>query len=213
MLRGRKKEHYSPEAISWVYHARELQIRAIAEELHQTLKEKFNAQLSDVLSLREILYTPPILMTDNRRCVLFEKAIQGVRLIHTIEGVKGVFEQVEGAITPEAPKVTSIVLVIKPSLIKALEAAFPKKDLLYESLIEGEKEAGDIILASLQGDQPLLRFRKDILSLATNLEPSVDGGSVALLHTKVPGIEVRYYYPPGQNFPLLSLEVNRLDRV
>lgn len=209
----KKEGPVSPEAISWLYHARELQIGAIAEEVRQTLKEKLIAQSSDIRALNHILTTPPIFISDDKRHSLSNSAMRGVRLTHTTETVTSVFRQLQKAIAPEAQRVTSIVLAVKSSLIKAFEAAFPEKDLLYTALVEGEKEAGDIILASLQGDQPLLRFRKDMLSLATDLRASVDGGSVALLGTKVPGIKVRYYYPRGQNFPLLSLEVKGLDRV
>lgn len=213
MFVDKKGSRYSPEAISWAYHARELQIWAITEQVHRGLIKKITAQSNDIRALNHILATPPIFVSDDKRHFLSNGALRGVRFTHTTETVTSVFKQLQKAITPEAQKVTSIVFGIESSLIKAFEAAFPEKDLLYEALIEGEKEAGDIILASLQADQPLLRFRKDILSLGINLKPSVDGGSVALLNTRVPGIKVRYYYPPGQNFPLLSLEVNRLDQV
>lgn len=202
----------SPEIISWLYHARELQIQAIAKEMRRALIEKIIAQSDDIRALNEILTTPLVFMTDNRRCVLFKEAMRGVRLMHTLEVIKSVFEQIGAAIAPEAPKVTSVGLWIESPLIKALEAAFPERDSLSGALIQGRQEASDIIMTSLQGDQPLLRFRKDMLSLATDLRASVDGGSVALLNTKVPGIKVRYYYPPGRRFPRRSLEVRRLDR-
>lgn len=211
MFVDKKGSRNSPEVISWAYHARELQIWAITEQVRRGLIKKITAQSNDIRALNHILATPPIFVSDDKRHSLSNGAMRGVRLTHTTETVTSVFKQLQKAITPEAQKVTSIVFGVESSLIEAFEAAFPEKDLLYAALVEGEKEAGGIILASLQGDQPLLRFRKDMLK--RRLKSSVDGGSFAFLSTKVPRIEVRYYYPPGHNFPILSLEVKRLDQV
>lgn len=201
------------EETIWKTHCRELQISAIRKEVLAAHRRIFCEHEPAIISLKELGGTPPVLMSKEERAEIIPRAIEGVKVIHAIYIINHIFDLLEKAIAPDSPSISDIPLKGEPGVLRSLEEMFRREQqVLHTALAESEKIAVGIILENFQKEGiPLFEYLKRVLSLRIELQSTVDGGSFAYLPTTIDGIFVRYYYSQGQESPVMSLEVKRLE--
>lgn len=210
-----EQDRGSEEAV-WKNHCRELQIYAIRNEVLAAHRRIFSEHEPAIISLKELGGTPPVLMSKEERAKIVPRAIEGIKVAHTVSIIRHIFGLLEKAIAPGSPAVSDIPLKGGPDIFGSLNEVFRgEQQVLHTALVESERMAAGIILENFQKEEiPLFEYPKRLLSLrmlqTDELRPTADGGSVAYLPTKVDGIFVRYYYPPKQESPIISFEVRRL---
>lgn len=75
---------------------------------------------------------------------------------------------------------------------------------------QGKNNGIKMLLASIEGKFPLLRYRRDLIKGKFPLSPSLDGGTICYLDTKIPGVNLKCWYPRSERLPKLSLTVEEL---
>ena len=80
-------------------------------------------------------------------------------------------------------------------------------DLLTQVVSEGREEGTGSLLEILQGETPLMRYRRD-LAQRFDLKDAFDGGQIGYIPTKIPNVNLKFWYERTDKMPLLALQVN-----
>lgn len=194
---------------------RQLQISRIWKEVSAAHRRISAEHEPEVMLLNELGSPSPFLISEEKRAEIVSGAIEGAKVLHAKDIIGHVLYLLKNAIAQDSPFVSDIPLKgnSSPRVLRTLEDTFRnEQQILHAALAESERIAVGIILENFQKEGiPLLEYPKRVLSLRIELQPTVNGGSFACLPTKVDGIFVRYFYPRGQESPVMSLEVKRLE--
>lgn len=101
--------------------------------------------------------------------------------------------------------IDSVNLVL-PRSIQVIYAHDPKA--LEEVVAQGASQAAINTLRLVQGEIPLIRYRRDLAEARIPLTPSFNGGQICSIATKIPNVDLRYFYPRKARTPNLSFVVN-----
>lgn len=93
----------------------------------------------------------------------------------------------------------------------AFKTAFKNhEEILEKAAARGKEDGITGIFSTLEGTIPLMRYRLDIAERSFELLPSLDGGKIGYLDTKVPGVSLRLWYPKSERLPKTSLAIRDL---
>lgn len=84
------------------------------------------------------------------------------------------------------------------------------KEILERIAKESSELASIGIIKIVEGEVPLLRYRKDLIRGITTLKAGYFGVDIGTLPTKVPGMSLRLLYPRNQQIPNMSFVVSTL---
>lgn len=204
------------EMIGYRYHARELQITAIRQQTDHFLQQELQAAAESVEALFFLPSTPPIVLP------LVMKNIAGseeafLNLVYPAvlanlrrDFVLGTLERLVSACATDSRGFKEVSIDqyarIVPSPFRL--ALKNNTDILMDLIEESDSQGTTALLEALQGDIPLLRYRRDVVEVRLNLSQSIDGGNIGYLRTKVPSVDLKLWYPREEKLPRLSFTVD-----
>lgn len=103
----------------------------------------------------------------------------------------------------EVPVDVTDKIIPKPYQILYLHHMEELEDIAAESCIQAVAD----VLKRIEGNVPLIRYRRDLAEKFLRLEPAFASSKLASLPTSIPNVDLRYVYPKNQEFPILSLVV------
>lgn len=205
------------------YHCRRLQISslkvALLKKIEQVEREKQHAltAISALLGFSPIEIEVYFSRADKEQTKSFyERARVGAVLLLKRSDCQKIFEQLEMEVGDPLIgfHILSLDLVDK-TVDPAIEQVFAK----FPELLLGIYEAGRIMaIEEILGivkreDIPLMRYRRDLMERRFKLEATIDGGGVKMLETVIPEIYIRYYYPPNNSYPELSILIRPVQNL
>ncbi len=206
--------------LEWQYHGRELQVDVIADQTRQSLYKDLTDLPVYSEALDDLLNNSPFLVTrlfngyTNGESELFNKAGKAIELIVKRNRIFCILKKLVSA-AQDRDRTREISIDSGESFMpRMFVIAFQRHpEILTEATSAGKSEARETMLNILQvPEYPLQGWTKDLL-LQKGLPafPAIFGGEVASLPTKIPHVDLRYFYPNGGNMPTLSLVVKPFD--
>lgn len=209
-------EILNPSLIEAKYHCRELQAQAILEKAiaEKQAKDGGGDESSKLLTLA--LRTPPVYFEDMLRKMGINKGelikrtasaiIAGVKQEKTIAILSQLFQACKSDYRWTSEVAIDVADDVLPD---PLQSIFPQNlPALREILSQGSEQAMLNILRHVQGNVPLLRYRKGLIKNKIALSSVTNGGEVGSLPSVIPNVDLRFYYPRNQQNPILSFVVN-----
>lgn len=209
------------ELLDHQYHAREKQIIAIAAKAEEDFREEISAKQKSWEAFVSLLTTSPILLPEiirRRSCsedAFYELVMPTVVMTAKRVFCLGILSPLLEACSPESRRFKEIFIDLCDfSAPPELRAAYKNHQDLLDKIINNGREAGTInLLSSLEGSTPLMRYRRDITEGKFRLIPTLDGGEICYLGTKVPEVNLKLWYPFREKLPKLSLVVDDLQEI
>lgn len=206
------------EHLDWLYHCRMMQMIALVNQTSQVVAEDMQQRADIVRATTELMQTPKVVLdlkfqrNEGLRQEFFENAAQGAVVIAKRDLTTGVLVELTHAVhesnrTHKEVPIDDSFARINPGFVFAFAE---KPELLTDAINQGAEEARRTVLSAMQGETPLLRLPRRLAQGKINFIPSLDGGEIGYLPTKIPGVDLKYYYPQGQQLPKLSFYVREL---
>lgn len=197
------------------YHCRYLQVDALLADANSILSAESIIIQEQGVFLFHLLNTPPIIWEGiMKHKEALESAAIAVRALAKRDLVRLALGDLLKAAKDGVNWTREIPIdrdFINQPEFERIFVAEPER--LDEARLAGREDAVKFLLELIESPQhPLLpRLRRDLARRNGTLIVTVDGGAVAYFPTKIPEVKVRYYYPPDEDFPRLSLLVNPFE--
>ncbi len=208
------------EMVDYLHHARELQVAAIKQNTEESLRQEFLTAFVSAKSLSLLLLTPPIALPriieemagskENFLDLVYPAAVM------TTKGhfILGNLERLLTACSIDS-KGFKEVLIDKYTyqVFTPLKLAFKSNtDMLMNIVEEGYSKGMTELLEAVQGDIPLIKYRRDMIKARIELSQSIDGGEIGYLKTKIPSVDLKLWYPKDMKLPHLSFVVDDITQ-
>ena len=203
------------ESIDLMYYARQLQVEDITRLAEKSIGLEINSAREDFQILKGLLTTPPILhesiirASGLNKVSFFEQAGRAAKVSAKREKILIVLLGLGNACNADIRSfreipIDSANVTIPPSIKLAFKDDL---DLLTQVVSEGREEGTGSLLEILQGETPLMRYRRD-LAQRFDLKDAFDGGQIGYIPTKIPNVNLKFWYERTDKMPLLALQVN-----
>jgi len=217
------------EVIGWQYYGRYKQAELLRQKMEEALTQEEGASNEDIKLLDSLLLTPPAfrgMLEGMWKESVFHRAAQAVEIRIKTTHTRAVLADLRRALSGSAASEVSLTgdrradfavpsitgqLILMGDPIKALYLVFEDKELLDESLHNGQDQANSLILRELQNkDAVLWRMPLALAKISLPLI-TTDSTFQGELPTRLQGVNLKLYYPPPSLLPELSLIVNPLS--
>ena len=203
------------ESVDFMYYTRQLQVEAINRMAEETIGLEIKSAREDFQILEGLLTNPPILhgsiikASGLDKVSFFEQAGRAARVASKREKLLIVLLGLGEACNADMRSfreipIDSANVTIPPSIKLAFK---DELDLLTQVVSEGREEGTGSLLEILQGETPLMRYRRD-LAQRFDLKDAFDGGQIGYIPTKIPNVNLKFWYERTDKMPLLALQVN-----
>ena len=85
-------------------------------------------------------------------------------------------------------------------------------DMLMDVIEESQVQGTTVLLEAVQGEIPLVKYRRDTIEARINLTQSIDGGAIGYLGTKIPSVRLKLWYQKESRLPQLSFTVDDITQ-
>ena len=203
------------ESIDLMYYARQLQVEDITRLAEKSIGLEINSAREDFQILKGLLTNPPILhesiirASGLNKVSFFEQAGRAAKVSAKREKILIVLLGLGNACNADIRSfreipIDSANVTIPPSIKLAFKDDL---DLLTQVVSEGREEGTGSLLEILKGETPLMRYRRD-LAQRFDLKDAFDGGQIGYIPTKIPNVNLKFWYERTDKMPLLALQVN-----
>lgn len=203
------------ESIGYMYYTRQLQVGAIFHSAEEAINNEINDSRGNFQKLDSLLTTPPILLDSLFRSSglgredFLKQAAGAAKITAKREKVLivilGLYEACQADIHSFKEVPIDLANVTIPPSIKLI---FKEDlDLLTTTVAEGREEGTGALLQLVQGDTPLMRYRRD-LAHRFELQDALDGGQIGYIPTQIPKVNLKFWYERTERIPKLAFQVN-----
>lgn len=197
------------------YYCRVLQVVAIHKQTEQSLDDElktpiYSEALGDLLEASPCLVSRLFRGYTNGETELFYKAGKAIELIVKRNRTLDILSKLTSAAQHrDRTEEIAIDFNESPASQMFILAFQMHPEILTEAVSVGKNKACEAVLNSLQKpEQSLLRWRRDLIHLqGLSFSPAVLGGETVSLSTKIPEVDLKYFYPGEECMPTLSLVV------
>lgn len=208
-----------PEIVKWRYHARELQATAIFEEADDGLNTEIATNTEQFKRMDAVLLTPPVMLDSvvgnfhESKDQFYAGVIDALRIlakrVRTLEVLMRLAKVCRDETTGTKEVPIDFVDLTVPSPIR--EAFKGREEVFEQAVTEGREDASKRLLSLTQGEIPLMRYRRDLASMKLALSPTLDGGVLGYIPTKLDEVYLKFWYPKAEVSPKLSFMVKPFE--
>lgn len=204
------------EMIDYLHHARELQVSAIKQHTEESLRQEFLASFVSTKALSLLLLTPPVVLPKIMEEMAGSKEnffdLVYPAAVITTKGhfILGSLERLLSACSTDKRGFKEVLIdQYTYQVFTPIKLAFKSNtDMLMNIVEEGYSKGMTALLEVVQGDIPLMKYRRDIVKTRIKLSQSIDGGEIGYLKTKISSVDLKLWYPKDIKLPKLSFIVD-----
>lgn len=198
----------------YISHARVLQITAILEQTARRYVDDAthspHATIFANFLINQAIYTDVIAEKFGlTREEYYNRVSEYVQMLHRNHFVLEVLSHVKKMAENSGNKFQEALLDNQPyNIALSLENIFPEmSDVESTKVHEGKARAINSLLDLIEGDIPLIRYRRDIAKKMFGTKEGYGGSEIAYVQTGILGVNLKMVYPRDDKFPILSLVI------
>lgn len=208
-----------PEIVRWRYHARELQATAIFEEAESKIDDEIDTNTEPFKRIDALLLTPPVILNAvidgfrESKDQFYKGALNAVKILANRVRSLEVLMRLNKACEEEADDTKEVAIdFIDLTVPLPIREAFKGREEEFEQAVaEGRENAAKRLLLLTQDKTPLMRYRRDLALIKFHLSPTLDGGLLGYIPTKLDEVDLKFWYPKAESLPKLAYRVKPFE--
>lgn len=206
------------EILEWKYQARRAQVQAIFTNADYLTNQEMGLNADNMEILSSLLLCPPIMVPELIKQSglgeenFYQRAGIATKLTAKRVRVLEILLMLVDACDPKTRFSREIPIDrIDLTVPAQLRLAFKNTPELLDRVVElGREEAAISCLKFVEGQTPLMRYRRDISQGRFEFTPTLDGGITGFAPTRIEAVCLKFWYPGQERMPKLALRVSEL---